>query len=205
MRLAAAAAAVLLLGLFVQFVRTMMAAKTAPQRQVQVVQLIPPPPPPPPPEQPPPPPPEKTEEPLPKDQPEPTPQDDQPPPAAPLGLDANGSAGSDAFGLEARRGGGDLIGGTGGAMFAWYTNRLRDAIVEKLSADAQLAAKRFSLSARVWIEKDGRVREVKLVSTTGDRALDKRIEADLATLTRLDQAPPLEMPQPITLKIVSRS
>ena len=204
-RLAGAVFALLLLAGFVWFVRTMMAAKTGkPQRQIQTVQIIRPPPPPPP-DQPPPPPPEKTQEQLPKDKPEPTPKDQEPPPAGPLGLDAQGSAGDDAFGLAARQGGSDLVGGNGTAAFAWYTNRLKDAILERLSADGRVGSKKFSLTVRVWLEADGRIKQVKLSSTTGDGALDKLIETDLSSVTGLKESPPLEMPQPISLKIVSRS
>jgi protein TonB len=190
---------------FVWFVRSMMDSKTAkPQRQVQIVQIIRPPPPPPP-DQPPPPPPQKSQEPLPKDEPEPAPKDSEPPPEQPLGIDAEGSAGGDAFGLAARSGGSDLIGGNGHAAFAWYTNRLKDAVVERLNADSRIGSKKFSLSVRVWIEPDGRIKEMKLVSTTGNRELDERIEADLVSLARLGEPPPLEMPQPISLKIVSHT
>jgi periplasmic protein TonB len=195
--------ALLLIIGFVWFVRTMMAAKsTKTERQVQVVQIIRPPPPP---DQPPPPPPEKTEEPLPKDEPDPTPKDDEPPPDQPLGIDAQGTAGGDAFGLAARSGGSDLIGGTGSAAFAWYTNHLREAVMERLTADSGLGSKKFSISVRMWIESDGRIKDLKLMSTTGSRELDERITVALSSLTRLSQAPPLEMPQPVSLKIVSHS
>jgi protein TonB len=204
-RLGGGMLALVLVAGFVWFVRTMMAAKSGkPDRQIQTVQIIRPPPPPPP-DQPPPPPPEKTAEALPKDNPNEPPPDNSPPPAGPLGLDAQGSAGEDAFGLAARAGGGDLVGGNGNAAFAWYTNRLKDTILERLSADARLGQKRFSLSVRVWIEADGRIKQVKLSSTTGDGALDKAIESDLSSLSKLSDSPPLEMPQPISLKIVSRS
>jgi len=197
-------AGVLLIAGFIWFVHTMMHAKTnKQQREVQVVQIIRPPPPPP--DQPPPPPPERTEEPLPKDEPEPAPKDDEPPPDQPLGIDAQGTAGGDAFGLAARSGGSDLIGGTGSAAFAWYTNRLKEAVMERLSADSAIQSTRFSVSVRVWIESDGRIKDLKLVSTTGSRELDQKIESALSSLTRLSQAPPLEMPQPISLKIVSHS
>lgn len=204
-RLVGALFAMLMIAAFVWFVRTMMAAKTGkPERRIETVQIIRPPPPPPP-DQPPPPPPEKVDEPLPKDKPEEPPPNDQPPPAGPLGLDAQGSAGEDAFGLAARQGGGDLVGGNGSAVFAWYTNRLKDAIVDKLSADGRIGSKKFSLSVRVWIEADGRIKQVKLASTTGDATLDRAIESDLSSLAKLGEAPPLEMPQPVSLKIVSRS
>jgi protein TonB len=201
-RLGGAVFGLLLLLGFVWFVRTMMAGKTAkPGRQVQIVQVIRPPPPPPT-DQPPPPPPEKVDEPLPKDTPEPKP-DEEPPPAEPMGLDAQGSAGEDAFGLAARHGGSDLVGGHGGAAFAWYTNRIKDAVLEKVSSDAGIGSKKFSLSVQAWVEADGRLR-LKLITSTGDRQLDQRIEADLSSLTRLSEAPPLEMPQPVRLMITSR-
>jgi periplasmic protein TonB len=203
--LAVAVVTLLLVGGFVSFVQKMMNSKSSKSgRQVQIVQIIRPPPPPPP-DQPPPPPPEKTQQQLPKDEPEPTPKEDEQAPPAALGLDADGSAGGDAFGLAARRGGSDLIGGNGTAAFAWYTNRLKDQIVEKLSADGHFASKKFSIAVHVWIDPDGRVKQVKLVSTTGDKELDQRIEAALESLPRLSEAPPLEMPQPVDLKIVSHS
>lgn len=203
-RLAGAAFGLLLVLGFVWFVHTMMGAKSGKsQRQVQVVQVIRPPPPPP--DQPPPPPPEKTEQALPKDEPEPTPDNTPAPADQPLGLDAEGAAGGDAFGLAARRGGSDLVGGNGTAAFAWYTNRLKDAVVEKLTSDARLGSKKFSVTVRVWIEADGRIKQVKLVSSTGNREVDQRIESALGALTRLSESPPLEMPQPVSLKIVSRN
>lgn len=190
---------------FVWFVRTMMAGKaTSPERKVQVVQVIrPPPPPPPPPDQPPPPP--KTEEQLPKDEPQPAPKEDEPPPMQPLGVDAQGTAGTDAFGLAARSGGSDLVGGNGTAAFAWYTNRLKDAVVERLTSDVHINSRKFSISVRVWIEPDGHIKQVRLVTTTGNHDLDQRIETALDSLTRMSEGPPLEMPQPISLQIVSHS
>jgi protein TonB len=205
-RLGAGVVGLILVFGFVGFVRTMMAGKTVKQtRQVEIVQLIvPPPPPPPPQDEPPPPPQEKTEEPLPKDEPQPPP-DDSPPPAGPLGLDAEGTAGDDAFGLAARRGGSDLVGGNGSAAFAWYTNRLKDAVVEKLSADSRIGAKKFSLSVSVWIAPNGSIKEVKLATTTGNHDLDQRIEAALNSLKIMSDAPPSDMPQPVNLQIISRT
>src|SRR5919106_371745 len=94
---------VVALGL-IWFIRDMMKEKAdEPKRMVaQTVKLIRPPPPPPEPPPPPPPPEEKIEEPLPQDAPEETPPDEAPP-AEQLGLDAEGVAGADGFGLAARK------------------------------------------------------------------------------------------------------
>ena len=196
---------VLLVVGLVWFIYTTVTTKEdKPQREVQVVQIVRPPPPPPQ-EQPPPPPPpeEQIDEPLPQDEPEPVPSD-EPAPSEQLGLDADGAAGSDGFGLAARRGGRDITG-SGGAIFAWYTTRLRDKVVERLTDDEKIRTKKFSISVRVWIDPDGSVRDVRLASTTGNRELDSAIETALAALPRMGEAPPIEMPQPISLRIVSRS
>jgi protein TonB len=171
-----------------------------PPHVVQNVTLIRPPPPPeePPP---PPPPPEKVDEPLPQDEPEPAP-DNAPTPSPQLGLDADGSAGGDSFGLAARKGGSDLVG-TGGAIFAWYTGKLKNEVSDRLSSDAKLRGKKYSGTFRIWIEPDGRIKEVRVVNGTGNREIDSAIPADL--VGRQSESPPLEMPQPITIQIVSRS
>lgn len=194
---------VILVAVLVWFIRGFMATKEQkPQRAVQTVTLIRPPPPPPP-EEKPPPPPEKIDQPLPKDTPEPTPRD-TPAPAPQLGLDTSGEAGSDAFGLMARQGGADLVG-TGNAVFAWYTSKLKDQVAERLSTDATLRAKKYSVTVHVWIAADGRIRDVRLLSTTGNHELDTAIVTDLSSMGRMSEAPPIEMPQPVRLQIVSRT
>jgi protein TonB len=168
----------------------------------QVVKIIRPPPDVPPP--PPPPPEEKVEEPLPQDTPEPEPTDEAPP-GAELGLDADGVAGGDAFGLAARRGGADIIGGGGGAAFAWYTGLIKDGILDALSEDERVRKGNYKLTVRVWLAPDGRVERIALVDSTGNAQLDAAVEQALGRMNRVREAPPLEMPQPVTLRIVSRS
>jgi len=196
---------VLLVSALIWVIRGFMGNKDQkPPRTVQTVTLIRPPPPPPDQPPPPPPPPEKVEQQLPQNEPDPTPDNTPAPPAAQLGLDAEGGAGDDGFGLAARKGGSDLVG-TGGAAFAWYTGKLKDQVTDRLSSDPRLHAKKFTVGVRVWIESDGRIKEVKLISSTGDRQIDSEISTALTSLSRLSEAPPLEMPQPISLQIVSRS
>ncbi len=203
MRIALAAGGVALLALLVWGIHAIIAGKgSKPERQVQVVQIIRPPPPPPE-DQPPPPPPDKVDEPLPQDQPEPSPSD-APAPSEQLGLDAEGAAGGDAFGLAARKGGHDIAGG-GGAIFAWYTQILKDHLIARLSADRSLRSRKFTITVKVWVAPDGQIQNVKVVSASGNKDLDGSIEAALSHLGRLREAPPIEMPQPVSLRIVSRS
>jgi periplasmic protein TonB len=182
-------------------IRAMQHKPEQPKRQTaQVVKLIRPPPPPP--EPPPPPPPEeKIEEPLQQQTPEEAPPDDAAP-AEQLGLDAEGVAGSDGFGLAARKGGREL--GLGGAAFAWYTTMLKDSILEALADDERIRRGTYQVTVRVWLSSSGDVERIKLASTSGSRDLDAAIEKALGKVARVREAPPLEMPQPVTLRIVSR-
>jgi protein TonB len=194
-----------LVGASVWFIRGFMAHKNEkPARSVQNITVIRPPPPPPPEQTPPPPPPEKVQEPIPQNEPEPTPDNSPTPQPQQLGLDAEGSAGDDGFGLAARKGGSDIVG-SGGAAFAWYTGKLKDEVTDRLSNDAKLRGKRYSVGVRIWLESDGRIRDIKMTSGTGNRELDSAISSDIAALGRLSASPPLEMPQPISLQIISRS
>jgi len=192
----------LLLGLLWYLHGLMSSQPARPQRMVQNITVIRPPPPPPPEDQPPPPPPDKIEQQVQQSEPEPAP-DNTPTPPANLGLDAEGSAGDDGFGLAARRGGSDLAG-SGGAVFAWYTGKVKDQLADRLAADPRLHGKKFDVVVRLWIEADGRIRESRLTGSTGNRDLDGAIAAILSS-GRFDQGPPIEMPQPIIFKIVSRT
>jgi periplasmic protein TonB len=181
-------------------IRSMQHAPEETKRQtVQTVKLIRPPPPPP--EPPPPPPEEKIDEPLPQETPEEAPPDEASP-AEQLGLDAEGVAGSDGFGLAARKGGREI--GLGGAAFAWYTTMLKDSILDALSGDERVRKGSYQVTVRVWLTNAGDVERIKLASTSGNRELDAAIERALGKMGRVREAPPLEMPQPVTLRIVSR-
>jgi protein TonB len=194
---------VLILVGVVLFIRAMLSGKEQKtQRVVQTITVIRPPPPPP--DQPPPPPPDKVEEQIPQNEPDPTP-DNTPAPQQQLGIDAEGGAGGDAFGLAARKGGSDLVG-TGGAVFAWYQKKIQTAISDRLSQDNCLHAKRFTLELRIQIQADGALRIEQVLQGTGDRQLDGCIAADLSGASvRVDEAPPIEFPRLASVKIVQRS
>lgn len=200
--IAAAAFIALLVAVLVWMIHSFMSTKPPERMVVQQITLVRPPPPPPEPP-PPPPPPDKVEQAVEQKESEPTP-DNTPAPQQDLGLDTTGTAGGDAFGLVARPGGSDLLG-SGGAAFAWYTGKIRDAVNDRLAGDPKLRAKRFTVSVRIWIANDGSIRQVRLADGSGNRDIDGEIAQALGSLGRLDQGPPLEMPQPVTLQIVGRS
>jgi protein TonB len=190
---------------------------SAPNAKPPVVHNIalikqPPPPPPKPPEKPPEPPPKVKEE-VKLDQPkeEPKPEAPKPanePPAAdkPLGVDAEGSAGGDAFGLAANRGGRDLIGttGGGGGAGAYYSGLLQRQFFEALSRNRNVLKEQFRVVVKVWVGDDGRVTKAEVVSGSGNAQVDEMIQSTLLEMQPLRDIPPASM-RPIQLRLSNRS
>lgn len=175
------------------------------QKVIQQVNIIRPEAPPPEPE---PPPPEIEKEEIPEPEPEEQAEADQPPAGELLGLDADGVAGGDAFGLAALRGGRDLLGAGDDQQYQWYaralTQEINDKLFERLSAVRGLRRDRYSLLVRIWLARDGRVERFKLASSTGNSDLDRNLAAALESLDQVSEAPPDGLPQPVRLRIVSR-
>jgi protein TonB len=187
-------------GLFL-LVRTFLLSAPAPApKLIEEVHLIRPPPPP---DTPPPPPPpeEKVDVQQPTEQPDPTPTD-EPPPSQQLGLDAEGGAGSDAFGLLGNKGGREITA-SGGSAISWYAGLLKNEITEQLTSDKEVRSGQYAVTVRVWVRPDGSIDSVRIVQGSGDRVRDRAIENALNRITRLSQAPPPDMPEPINLRIVS--
>ena len=188
------------------FIRSFLGGANVQQPKiVQEVHLIRPPPPPPPEEKPPPPPPPEEKVITPQDQPKPDPTpDNQPPPSQNLGLDAEGGAGGDAFGLVGNKGGRDLLGGGNGSAAAWYSNIIKSAVMERLSSDKALHSGSFQATVRIWFNTDGSVQKVSLIKGSGDRERDRLIEGDLSEITRFSQPPPAGVPSPVTFNVTLR-
>ena len=184
-------------------VRSFLAGKPPPTKKVvQEIHVIRPPPPPPDEPPPPPPPEEKVDVHEPDPQPDPTPSN-EPPPSEQLGLDAEGGAGSDAFGLAGRPGGRDLLA-SGGSAFNWYAGLAKNEIASQVQdALAGVKAGACSISIQVWIKADGSV-QARATKSSGDPACGKVIENKLGRLTAISQGPPANMPQPIVMRIDRR-
>jgi periplasmic protein TonB len=186
------------------FIKQFMDSPPPPKKEViQEVRLIRPPPPPPEVEPPPPPPEIEEEEALPEPEAAPETPSDEPPPSQLLGLDAEGVAGGDGFGLAANRGGRGLLA-SGGDRYAWYAGILKDDLLAFLADHRDLRSRAYSVNVRLWLARDGAVERVALASSTGDRELDRTLEGLLADMKRVAEAPPGDLPQPVQIRIVSR-
>ena len=182
------------------------------KKMVQHITMIqPPPPPPPPPEQKPPEPEikeEKIEEPEPEQEPKPAPEEANDPPAEALGLDAEGTAGSDGFGLGAHKGGRSLLGGSAGSTIIWYGGQIKRLVEDELQnllTDSEAMKTSYAVVLNVWVGQDGRITRSELASGSGKLDVDQAIRAGLPKLhLGLGKPPPENMPQPIKIRLTSR-
>lgn len=200
--------AVVLLALAVggyMMIRNLIKTTPPPPKQVvQEIHLIRPPPPPP--DQPPPPPPppdqEKVNVPDPQQQPDPTPSN-EPPPSANLGLDAEGGAGGDAFGLVGNKGGREITAGGGGSAFAWYAGLIKDQILNELNGDKDVRSGQYRVQLRAYLNEDGSIKRMELLRGSGDAQRDRAIQAALQRIRKVSQARPAGMPDVITFEVVA--
>ncbi|QWF72262.1 TonB family protein [Methylomonas paludis] len=175
------------------------------EKKIQPITLLkPPPPPPPPPKVEKPPEPEIKEK-IKEPEPEPEPEPETPPDEAPardLGLDAEGTAGSDGFGLAARKGGTGLFGG--GNPYAWYGGLVKNDIMGLLSNHDELRRKGYTAIVKIWVKSDGSVERFELSKGSNDADIDELLNKLLEKLKKVAEPPPPGMQQPIKLKITSR-
>lgn len=176
-------------------------------QQITLVKPPPPPPPPPKAEKPPEPPKEKIEEPQPEPEPEPEPEplpDAEEAPPGDLGLDAEGGAGSDGFGLVGRKGGRGLFGGGGGHPFARYGRMAANEIQSVLSENDELRRKGYTAVGKLWLKPDGAIDRIELARGSNDDRIDELLNRMLRRVKKLSEAPPPDMEQPIKFKITVR-
>lgn len=133
------------------------------------------------------------------------PQDQGPPPGEQLGLDAEGGAGGDAFGLAARKGGRDIttLGGGGGDRMAWFSKRLSRQLEDELKRAKALQGREYQVVARLWFDLAGAVTRVRLDKGSGNPDLDEALRREILTVTLRDPLPE-DIPQPVKLRVVSR-
>ncbi|MDD4914168.1 MAG: energy transducer TonB [Methylococcales bacterium] len=202
----------LLILLAVYFLKDKFQKPPQTKKLAQQITMIQPPPPPPQPEIKPPEPEmkaEKIEEPVPEPEPEPTPEKADEPPAAELGLDADGAAGSDAFGLAAHKGGRSILGGGQGNAIIWYGGQIQRRIEDELQlllADSVAMKIGYSVELSVWVDSEGRISRSELASGSGKADVDQAIRAALPELKAgIGKPPPENMPQPVRIRLTARS
>jgi periplasmic protein TonB len=185
-------------------------------RELTVVNIVPPPPPPPPPpqqmpeqkmiEQPKMAEPEfKEEKPVdkPKDEPVKDAKNDEPP--GPLSLDAKAVGPGDLFNLGSKVGGSPYGGGGGGgSRWGWYTTIVTDQATAALRANPKTRNMATQIQVRLWVDSSGRVTRVTISPSTGDAELDAVIRDEVLGRLTLREPPPKDMLMPVVTRVTAR-
>jgi len=208
------AGGVLLAAALAALVGYLLSDTAATKREVAAAPMLMLPPPPPPPE------PEKLPEPTPDkvvpevSEPEPTPADkpmddapESPSPdkGDPVTIDGAAQAGSDAFGIQAGRGGGMTGGGGGGGLgAASYGRYVANALQLAFARDPRTRQLAFAdIRVDLWLDAEGKTTKVQLVQGTGNAQTDEQVLAMVRDF-RADERPPASLRFPARVSIKGR-
>jgi len=87
--------------------------------------------------------------------------------------------------------------------FNVYAGTIKNELQRILSRRADLKRRQYRVEVDVWVNDDGSLKKAELLGTTSDADTDAAIRSALAELPKFSEAPPLRMPQPIRLRIVT--
>lgn len=199
----------LVLGAIGYGISKLMSGSAPQKKQVTTIKLLPDTPPPPPP-----PPPKEPPKEQPKEQPKEAPKAPEPkpaetPPAENLKMEGAAGDGPSPFAAGAVSNdykGGDVktIGSDGGAKFNWYAGLVKSQIENALENDKKITEGQYKLVVNVWVKPNGDVERTDLVQSDAKDEVEQAVKAALSTMSRIREAPPEGMPQPIKLRITAR-
>jgi TonB family protein len=132
-----------------------------------------------------------------------------------LGLDAQGTAGSDAFGLKGVPGGSSIIGGGGGSggsspmgQYAWYAriiqDELREAVQKNLSQNGGIPKGKFETVVKIVLDDKGSVIKFEIMNSSGDNKMDEAVKATVKG-KMFSQRPPEGMPHSLSVKVSTQA
>jgi protein TonB len=139
---------------------------------------------------------------------------DEGPPAVDqdLGVEGEGEAGFDAFGLRAKRRGRDILldaphgHGTSDVLgYKVFANRLAAEIASQLRAVPELRSANYALRVRVWVDDGGRIARCELLGGSGQHQIDAAVQRELTRSDVCVGAPPPDFPNPVVLEVRSQS
>jgi periplasmic protein TonB len=223
---------VVLIGVAAYFVKGVLSDESPNKKSAVMISLLKPPPPPPPKEKPPEP--ELVKQ-IPKkeeivDVPQkvvnqeskPAGEPDKAPAGNDLGVDAEGTAGGDAFGLVGKKGGRSIIAGEGGSggngsglgklnllsKYSGYTgiaeSEIKEAVFKRLDEEAGIPRGRLQAVARIRVDSSGLIIECRLIGSSGNHRMDDTIKRVLRDM-KISEPPPHGMPQKMDIKFIYQS
>lgn len=127
-----------------------------------------------------------------------------------LGLDADGTAGSDGFGLLGVKGGRALIGDSGGDFlkkYGWYTSLIQEEIKKRvkqhLDQNGGIPKGKLEAVVRIVLDESGNIVGFTLTGSSGNHGMDEAVKLALSG-AKIQESPPEGMPRTVKLKVSSQ-
>lgn len=131
-----------------------------------------------------------------------------------LGLDAEGSAGNDAFGLVGKKGGRSLLAGGNGFgassllnKYAGYNQIVQTAIRKKvmkhLDEEGGIPKGKLQAVVRISIDNEGAIVKYRIIGSSGNNRMDDAVLRTLGSM-KVSEPPPDGMPRTMDIRIVSQ-
>mgnify|MGYP006282431207 CR=1 FL=1 len=138
-------------------------------------------------------------------------QQDKPPMDENLGVDAEGEAGGDAFGLQGKKGGSALIGSGGGGSlmrkYAWYNQLIEKTIRSHMNdifeKNGGIPDGNLKTTVDIFLNEQGNIVDFSIHGSSGNHSMDETVKKALKR-TRISKKPPDGMPRGMRITISSR-
>lgn len=132
-----------------------------------------------------------------------------------LGLDAEGGAGGDAFGLVGKKGGRSILAGDGGmgklsllSKYAGYTQimqaEIRKKVMKSLEEEGGIPRGKMQAVVRVSVQSDGTILDCRIIGSSGNHNMDSTIKKSLNQF-RISEPPPDGMPRTMDIRLTYQS
>ena len=146
-----------------------------------------------------------------QDTPESKSDKNEPPPGDQLGLDAEGGAGGDAFGLVGRKGGRALVGSdpNGGPQsllqrYAGYNRGIQDEI-HKVFARGNIPSGDLQTIVVLQLDDNGNLVRYRIYKSSGSEQMDSAVTRALGLIKKFNEPPPEGMPRVLRVEISSKA
>jgi protein TonB len=131
-----------------------------------------------------------------------------------LGLDAEGGAGNDAFGLVGKKGGRSLLAGGNGMgaisllnKYAGYTQILtttiRKKVMKSLDEEGGIPKGKLQAVVRLSVDSDGAIVGFRIIGSSGNNRMDEAVLRTLGSI-KISEPPPNGMPRTMDIRITSQ-
>ena len=152
----------------------------------------------------------------PKDEPQNN-ENDNTPAGDKLGLDAEGKAGGDSFGLVGKKGGRSLLSGDGGggmgrlsllSKFGWYTQivetEIRKKVMKHLDENGGIPRGKLQAIVQISVNSTGSIVKYKIIGSSGNHKMDEAVKQSIGDI-KISEPPPDGMPRTMNIRVTSQS